>query len=66
MVSSENVLPKQSNLGEILMCDLVGNTRKGICSKYFLNFECNCNSTPKVKGTCAYGGECRACCVVYR
>ena len=34
--------------------------------KYFLNRECNCNSTTKVKVTCEYKGECRACCAVYK
>ena len=54
------------NLGEILQGDLVGKIRKVIGSKGFLNRECNCNYTTKVKGTCAYRGECRAHFVVYK
>ena len=54
------------NLGEILQGDLVDKIRKGIGSEYFLNRKCNCNYTTKVKGTCAYGGERRACCVAYK
>ena len=54
------------NLGEILQYDLLGKIRKGIGSEYFLNCEFNCNYTTKVKGKCAYGGECRSCCVVYK
>ena len=54
------------NLTEFLQGDMVGNIRKGFRSKYFLNHECNCNSNTKVKGTCDYGGECRACFVVYK
>ena len=52
------------NLGEILQGDLVGKLRKGIGSKDFLNCECNCSSMKKVKGECAYEGDCRACCIV--
>ena len=58
--------PRFPNLGEILQSDMVGKIRKGIVSKVFLNCDCKCKSTNKVKGTCACGGECRACCVVYK
>ena len=58
--------PRFHNLGEILQGDMVGKFRKGIRSKYFLNRECNCNSTTKVKVTCAYKGECRTCCLFYK
>ena len=54
------------NLGEILQGDMVGKLRKLIELKDFLNRECNCNSTTKVKGTCAYEGEFIAFCVVYK
>ena len=54
------------NLGEILQGDLVGKLREGIVLKDFLNRECNCISTTKVKGECAYEGGCRACCIVYK
>ena len=54
------------NLGETLQVNMVGKLRKEIWSKDFKNCECNCNSTTKVKGTYAYGGECRAYCVVYK
>ena len=59
----EHIFP---NLGESLQGDMVGKIRKGIVSKVFLNCDCKCKSTNKVKGTCACGGECRACCVVYK
>ena len=54
------------NLGEILQGDIIVNIRKGIGLKAFLNCECICNSTTKVKVTCSYGGEFRSCCVVYK
>ena len=54
------------NLGEILQGDIVGKIRKRIGLKYFLNLECKCNSTIKVKGKCANGDECRAYCAVYK
>ena len=54
------------NIGEILQGDMVGKLRKVIGSKVFLNRKCNFNSTTKAKGTCAYEGEFRACCVVYK
>ena len=53
-------------LREILQGDMVGKLRKGIRSKHFLNRECICSSTTKVKVTCYYGGDCRVCCVVYK
>ena len=53
------------NIGETLQGDIVGKLRKGIGSKVFPNREFNCNSTAKVKGTCAYRGEYRACGVFY-
>ena len=57
---------KFRNLGEILQSDLVRKIRKGVESKYLLNCEFNCNSTTKVKFTCACGGECRTFCVFYK
>ena len=57
---------KLPNLGRILQGDLLGDISKGIGSKDFLNHECNYNSITKFKVACAYGDECRACCIVYR
>ena len=37
------------NLGEVLQGDMIWKLRKGIGSKDFLDRECNCNSTKKVK-----------------
>ena len=54
------------NLGKILQNDTVGKLRKVIVSKDFINRECNCSSITKVLGTCAYEGDCRICCVVYK
>ena len=54
------------NIGGFLKGDIVGNISKGIGLKYISNHECNCNSTIKVKGTCAYRGESGACCVIYK
>ena len=45
---------------------MIGKLRKGTGSKDFLDRECNCSSTTKVKGECAYKGDCRACCIVYK
>ena len=54
------------NLGEVLHGDMIGKLRKGIGSKDFLDREYNCSSSTKVKGECAYEGDCRACCIVYK
>ena len=54
------------NIAEILQDDTVGKFRKIIGLKYFLNRECNCNSTTKVKVTCAYIYEFRVCFVGYK
>ena len=35
----------------------IGDIRKGIVSKYFINNGCNCNYTIKVNGACDYRGE---------
>ena len=43
---------------------MVGDIIKGIGLYFYLNCECNCDSTTKVKITCVYRGECRACCVI--
>ena len=52
------------NIGYILQGDMVGKIRKIIRSKYSLNRGCSCSSATNLKGTCAYGGEGRECCVV--
>ena len=46
------------NLGELLQGDLVIKIRRNLASKDFIDTECNCNTNTKVKGKCAYGGEC--------
>ena len=54
------------NLGELLLGDLSSKIRRNLASKDFLDIECNCDTNTKVKGKCAYGGECRRCCVIYK
>ena len=54
------------NLGELLQGDLVSKIRCNLASKDFLDRECNCNTTTKVKSRCEYGGECSRCCVIYK
>ena len=54
------------NLGKLVQGDLVSKIRRNLASKEFLDRECNCNTNTKVKGTCAYGGEYRRCCVIYK
>ena len=55
-----------SYIGDILQVDLVGKTRKGTGLKFFLNYESNCVTTTKVKGTFACRGEYTAYNVVYK
>ena len=57
-----HILP---NIGEILQVDMVSKTRQNLAYKDFLDREWNCNTTTKVKGRCAYGGEFCRCCVIY-
>ena len=45
---------------------MIRKLRKGISSKDFLDRECNCISTTKVKDEFVYEGDCRACCIVYK
>ena len=66
MYSIKNILPHTPNLTAFLQSDTVGKIRKVIISEDFLNHECNCNSTIKVKGTCDSGGEYRAYLLVYK
>ena len=54
------------NLGELLQGDLTCKLREGIYSKDFQDRECNCNEGSKVDGLCAYNGQCRKSCVVYK
>ena len=54
------------NLGELIQWDLVSKPRKGLAPKYFVSRERNCKPTMKVHVRCAYKGECRRCCVVYK
>ena len=54
------------NLGELIQGDLVSKLREGLSYKESVDRECNYNSTMKVSGMCAYRGDCRRCCVVYK
>jgi hypothetical protein len=38
----------------------------GIISWEFMDWHCNCNRASKIDGKCAYNGECRKMCVVYK
>jgi hypothetical protein len=38
----------------------------GIVSRDFMDRPCNCNHASKINGKCAYNGECRKMCVVYK
>ena len=46
--------------------DFFVNSVRPFISKDFPDRECNCNTNTKVKGRCAYGGECQRCCVIYK
>ena len=54
------------NLGEILQGYLVSKLRNSLEYNDSIDIECNYNLTTKVNGICAYIGECRRCCVVYK
>ena len=56
IVSLKESYHRFPNIGEILKGDMIGKLRKVSVSKDFLNRECNCISTTKVEGKCAYGG----------
>jgi hypothetical protein len=38
----------------------------GIISRDFMDQPCNCNCALKIDRKCAYNGECRKMCVVYK
>ncbi len=57
---------KFSNLREILQGDLNRKLMDGIISHDFMDQPCNCNCASKIDGKCAYNGECRKMCVVYK
>jgi hypothetical protein len=57
---------KFSNLREIFQGDLNRKLMDGIISWDFMDQPCNCNSASKIDGKCAYNGECRKMCVVYK
>jgi hypothetical protein len=57
---------KFSNLREILQGDLNRKLMDGIISHDFMDRPCNCNCASKIDGKCAYNGECRKMCVVYK
>ena len=66
MVCTRMSYHRFQNLGELLQGDLVSKIRLNLASKDFLDRECNCNTSTKVKGKCAYGGKCQKCCVIYK
>ena len=45
---------------------LVIKLRKDLLSKYFVNRDCNCNSTTKPNIICTYKGEYNKCCIFYK
>jgi hypothetical protein len=55
---------KFSNLWEIFQGDLNQKLMDGIISCDIM--DCNCNCASKIDGKCAYNGECRKMCVVYK
>jgi hypothetical protein len=57
---------KLSNLREIFQGDLNQKLMDGIISCDFMDRPCNCNCTSKIDGKCAYNGECRKMCVIYK
>jgi hypothetical protein len=57
---------KFSNLREIFQGDLNWKLMDGIISCNFMDQPCNCNCASKIDGKCAYNGECRKMCVVYK
>jgi hypothetical protein len=57
---------KFSNLREIFQGDLNRKLMDGIISRDFIDRPCNCNCASKIDGKCAYNGECRKMCVVYK
>ena len=57
---------KLSNLWEIFQGDLNQKLMEGIISHDFMDQPCNCNCVSKFDGKCAYNGECRKMCVVYK
>jgi hypothetical protein len=57
---------KFSNLREIFQGDLNRKLMDGIESRDFMDRPCNCNRASKIDGKCAYNGECRKMCVVYK
>ncbi len=57
---------KFSNLREIFQGDLNQKLMDGIISHDFMDRPCNCNCASKIDGKCAYNGECRKMCVIYK
>jgi thymidylate synthase ThyX len=57
---------KFSNLREIFQGVLNRKLMDGIISHDFMDQPCNCNHASKIDGKCAYNGECRKMCVVYK
>ena len=45
---------------------MVSKLRRYLESKYFLDRECNKNSTKNLNVRCVYGSECSRCCVIYK
>jgi hypothetical protein len=57
---------KFSNLREIFQGDLNQKLMDGIISHDLMDRPCNCNCMSKIDGKCAYNGECRKMCVIYK
>ena len=57
-----------SNLRDIFQGDLNWKLMDGVISRDFMDLPCNCNNMMKVNGQqeCAYNGDCRKICMVYK
>ena len=53
------------NLYELYGGDTTKKLNRGIVSLDFENKPCNCKTSSKINGECAYGGLCRNSCIVY-
>ncbi len=53
-------------LREIFQGDQNQKLMEGFISRNFMDQPCNCNCALEIYGKCAYNGECRKMCVVYK
>ena len=53
------------NLAEKFNADLTTKLNEDLISLDLTNNPCNCHSTCKINGRCAYGEKCRSKCIVY-